>query len=255
MDKLGLTTGAQSLRRALLLLRLLGRNQEEGMTLAQVTEQSQLERSTAHRLLTCLVEEGFAERQAKGKVYRLGIDAVQLGTAGMRRMPLLDQYGGLLQKLARISGDTVFFVIRQGDFCLCLQRQEGHFPVRVFTTDVGEKRLLGLGAGGLALLATLPDSDIQALVQRHAKAYADAGFSPARMMQAVRATRRQGYSCIVDTITEGVSGVGCAFQVSASQCAAISFGAISTRLPAQRQKELGALLVQELAQGAAAGAV
>lgn len=247
MDKLGLTTGAQSLRRALLLLRLLGRHQEEGMTLAQVTEQSQLERSTAHRLLTCLVEEGFAERQAKGKVYRLGIDAVQLGTAGMRRMPLLDQYSGLLQKLARISGDTVFFVLRQGDFCLCLQRQEGHFPVRVFTTDVGEKRLLGIGAGGLALLSTLPDDEIWAVLQRHAKAYADAGFSPARMMQAVRATRQQGYSSIVDTITEGVSGVGCAFQVSVSQCAAISFGAISTRLPAQRQKELGALLVQELA--------
>lgn len=248
MDKSGLTTGTQSLRRALSLLRLLGLHQEEGMTLAQVIEQSQLERSTAHRLLTCLVEEGFAERQAKGKLYRLGIDAVQLGTAGMRRMPLLDQYDGLLQKLARISGDTVFFVIRQGDFCLCLQRQEGHFPVRVFTTDVGEKRLLGIGAGGLALMASLPDEEIQALMQRHAQAYAAVGFNTARMLQAVRATRRLGYSRIADTITEGVSGVGCAFQVSSSQWAAISFGAISPRLPTQRQKELGELLMHEISR-------
>lgn len=246
MDKLGLTTGTQSLRRALMVLRLLGQHQEEGLTLVQVTERVPLERSTAHRLLACLVEEGFVERQAKGKVYRLGIDAVQLGTAGMRRMPLLDQYDGLLQKLARISGDTVFFVIRQGDFCLCLQRQEGHFPVRVFTTNVGEKRLLGVGAGGLALMATLSDEEIHAVMQRHAKSYAQIGFSSARIMQAVRQTRQLGFSCITDTITEGVSGVGAAFQVSPTQWAALSFGAISPRLPMQRQNELGELLLQEI---------
>ncbi|THJ31366.1 IclR family transcriptional regulator [Lampropedia aestuarii] len=245
MDKLGLTSGAQSLRRALMVLRMLGQNQEEGLTLVQVIERVGLERSTVHRLLTCLVEEGFVERQEKGKVYRLGIDAVQLGTAGLRRMPLIDKYDALLQRLARISGDTVFFVIRQGDFCLCLQRQEGHFPVRVFTTNVGEKRLLGIGAGGLALMATLPDEEIAALVQRHAKNYAQMGFSLADMMVAVRETRQAGYSRIVDTITEGVSGVGCAFQVSPTQWAALSFGAISQRLPLARQHELGALLLQE----------
>lgn len=229
-----------------MVLRLLSRHQEQGMTLAQVTEHTQLERSTAHRLLACLLEEGFVERQTKGKIYRLGIDAVQLGTAGMRRMPLLDQYGGLLQKMARISGDTVFFVIRQGDFCLCIQRQEGHFPVRVFTTDVGENRLLGIGAGGLALLAGMSDEDIHLLMQRQAKAYSNIGFSQAQIMKAVKTTRQQGYSCITDTITEGVSGVGCAFQVSSSQWAAVSFGAISSRLPVKRQKELGLLLMREV---------
>ena len=246
MEKLGLTTGTQSLRRALMLLRLLGQHQEEGLSLTQVIERLPLERSTAHRLLTCLLEEGFVERQVKGKVSRLGIDAVQLGTAGMRRMPLLDQYAGLLQKLARISGDTVFFVIRQGDFCLCLQRQEGHFPVRVFTTNVGEKRLLGVGAGGLALMASLDDEEVKSILKRHAPSYAAMGFSPARIMQSVRQTRQYGYSCITDTITEGVSGVGCAFKVSPTQWAALSFGAITPRLPQQRQHELGQLLLTEV---------
>ena len=116
MDKLGITSGAQSLRRALQLLRLLGKHQESGLTLMQTIEQSGLERSTVHRLLSCLVEEGFAEREEIGKAYRLGIEAVQLGTAGMRHMPLLDRYRSLLKKLARISGDTVFFVVRQGDY-------------------------------------------------------------------------------------------------------------------------------------------
>ena len=248
MDKVGLTTGTQSLRRALMLLRLLGQHQEEGLTLTQVTELLPLERSTAHRLLACLLEEGFAERQPKGKVYRLGIDAVQLGTAGMKRMPLLDQYDGLLKKLARISGDTVFFLIRQGDFSLCLQRQEGHFPVRVFTTNVGEKRLLGIGAGGLAIMAKLSDEEILSIVQRHASDYAKLGFNYARIAQAVRQTRQSGYSCIADTITEGVSGVGVAFQASPTQWAALSFGAIGTRMRQERQMELGELLCEEVSR-------
>lgn len=248
MDKLGVTTGAQSLRRALQLLRLLGKHQETGLTLMQTIEQSGLERSTVHRLLSCLVEEGFAEREEVNKAYRLGIEAVQLGTAGMRHMPLLDRYRGLLKKLARISGDTVFFVVRQGDYCLCLHREEGHFPVRVFTTDVGEKRLLGIGAGGLALMATLDDEEIAAILQRHTLEYEKAGFDRLRMMQAVQNTRQQGFACISSTITEGVSGVGCALRVSTNHWASISFGAITPRLPEARQQELGELLVHELLQ-------
>ncbi len=248
MDKLGITTGAQSLRRALQLLRLLGKHQESGLTLMQTIEQSGLERSTVHRLLSCLVEEGFAEREEIGKAYRLGIEAVQLGTAGMRHMPLLDRYRSLLKKLARISGDTVFFVVRQGDYCLCLHREEGHFPVRVFTTDVGEKRLLGIGAGGLALMATLDDEEIAAILQRHALEYEKAGFDRLRMMQAVNNTRQQNFASITSTITEGVSGVGCALKVSTSHWASISFGAITPRLPQARQQELGELLAHELLQ-------
>ena len=67
----------------------------------------------------------FAERDPATKAYRLGVDAMQLGFASMRRVPLVDSCRPLMQKLARMSGDTVFLVIRQGDYCLCLHREEG----------------------------------------------------------------------------------------------------------------------------------
>ena len=61
------TAGAQSLRRALKLLRLLAEHHEDGIRLPEVMAASGLERSTAHRLLSCLVEERFAERDATGR--------------------------------------------------------------------------------------------------------------------------------------------------------------------------------------------
>ncbi|MFC5607910.1 IclR family transcriptional regulator [Variovorax soli] len=252
MDKPPETAGAQSLRRSLQLLRLLAERHEDGIKLTEVMEVSGLERSTAHRLLSCLAEERFAERDPATKAYRLGVDAMQLGFASMRRVPLVDSCRPLMQKLARMSGDTVFLVIRQGDYCLCLHREEGHFPVKVFTTDVGGRRLLGLGAGGLALMAALSDAEIERIHERHVDEYAQAGFTRERLRQAVRRTRAAGHADIVDTLTVGVSGVGCTFAASASTLAAISFGAISPRLPPARKKELARLLMAEIARDAGA---
>lgn len=246
MDNSSGVPGAQSLRRSLSLLRLLAEHHEDGITLTGVMQASGLERSTAHRLLSCLVEERFAERDPGDKAYRLGIDAMQLGFASMRRVPLVDSCRPLMQKLARMSGDTVFLVIRQGDYCLCLHREEGHFPVKVFTTDVGGRRLLGVGAGGLALMAALGDEEIERIFERHAAEYAQAGFTRERLRRAVQQTRAAGHADIEDTITVGVSGVGLTFAASATTLAAISFGAITPRLPAVRRQELAALLQAEL---------
>ena len=241
------TAGAQSLRRALQLLRLLADHHEDGITLTAVMQASQLERSTAHRLLSCLVEEQFAERDPDSKAYRLGIEAMQMGFSSMRRVPLVDSLRPLMQKLARMSGDTVFLVIRQGDYCLCLHREEGHFPVKVFTTDIGGRRLLGLGAGGLALMAELADAEVERIFERHADEYAQAGFSRQRLLQAVRRTRKAGHADIEDTLTVGVSGVGCRFEASATTLAAISFGAISSRLTPARRTQMAQLLQEQLA--------
>lgn len=233
------------MRRALGLLRVLAQHQEDGIDLQGVMACSGLERSTAHRLLSCLLEERFAERDPASRKYRLGVDAMQLGFASLRHTPLLDALRPFAQKLARLSGDTVFLVIRQGDYALCLLREAGSFPVKVFTIDQGERRLLGVGAGGLALLASLADDEIAQLCERHAQAYALAGFTRAGLMKMVRQARQAGYSTIVDTITPGVSGVGVAFPVSALTWVAISFGAISSRLDARRRVEMGELLREE----------
>lgn len=240
------TEGAQSLRRALQLLRMLAANPGEGVKLSTLIDESGLTRSTTHRLLTCLVEEHFAERDNTTHRYRLGIDSMQLGIASTQGAPLVGAYRPLMKKLARMSGDTVFLVIRQGDYSLCIHREEGHYPVKVFTTDIGERRLLGIGAGGLALLASLSDADIADVLERNAAGYAETGFTPAALKASVKKTRQLGYSEITDTITEGVSGVGRAFQATRLTAAALSFGAITVRLPPARRKELALMLATQL---------
>jgi DNA-binding IclR family transcriptional regulator len=72
------------------------------------------------------------------------------------------------------------------------------------------------------------------------------------MGAAVERTRHAAYSEIADTVTKGVSGVGCVFQASPSSLAAVSIGAITSRLSAPRKQELALLLMDEFTQAPAA---
>ncbi len=243
------TGGTQSLRRGLELLRLLAQHQEEGMLLSELVEGTGLERPTAYRLLSCLEEERFAERHPHNKRYRLGLDALQFGTAVQDKAPVVELVAPAMKKLARLTGDTVFLVVQQGDFTVCLHREEGPFPVRVFTTVPGQRRLLGIGAGGLALMAKMPDEVVQETLSRRSAIYAATGVTPGKLRSAVERARKKGYTEIVDTITPGVSGVGYAFSLPFGGAAAISLGAISSRMHPARRTELGKLLQEEIGEG------
>ncbi|MBV6306451.1 helix-turn-helix domain-containing protein [Candidimonas humi] len=237
--------GTQSIRRALHLLRLIAQNEDSGLSLQELTQLSGLERSTAHRVVACLMDENFVRKDAASKRYELGIDAMQIGFSAMHRIPIADELRPLAKRLCRLSDDTVFLVAQQGDHALCLAREHGDFPVRIFTIDAGEKRLMGIGAGGLALIAGYSDEEIAHIHARHTEEYEQAGLPLRTLMLKARQTRRNGYSEIVDGITQGVSGVGYAFSLSQITRVAISFGAINPRLDAARRKQMGELLARE----------
>lgn len=243
------TPGAQNMRRSLQVLRVLGAHHEEGLAVNEVVALTQLERSTAHRLLTCLVEEQFAERDAATRRYRLGLEAMRLGFASLKRAPLLGSYQPMLQRLARISEDTVFLLARQGDYTVCLAREDGAFPVKIFSTRVGDIRPLGIGVGGLAMLSAAPDDEIARIRTQHAPAFDAAGLTPSQISKVIARTRRTGYAELVDTVTQGVGGVGAVIPNAGAPFAAISIAAIKPRMGAARRAELGQLLVSTLDGG------
>ena len=250
MGNIGETPGAQNMRRALQVLRVLGRHHETGVSVSEVIEHTGLERSTAHRLLTCLVEEQFADRDAHRR-YRLGLEAMRLGFATLPRAPLVASYQPTLLRLARISEDTVFLLARQGDFTVCLRREDGEFPVKIFSTRVGDIRPLGIGVGGMALLATASDEEVRRIRAQHAQAFEAAGLGGTRADKVISRTRRLGYADMVDTVTHGVAGVGAVIpEKNGRPFAAISIAAIKPRMTPTRRAELGQLLLEMLQSGA-----
>src|SRR5690606_27567778 len=114
-----------------------------------------------------------------------------------------------LKRLAEEVGDTVYLTVRSGTDAVCVDRHEGPSPIRVLTLDVGSRRPLGLGAGGLAILAYIPEEEREELIERlYRRASTQRGQSADALRAAVRECRRNGYAVIRNSVNPGVSAVG-----------------------------------------------
>jgi DNA-binding IclR family transcriptional regulator len=239
--------GTQSASKVLDLLKRVGFHHPQGVRLRDLISESGLDRSTTHRLLACLLDAGFVERAAPGKLYRLGMEAMQLGLLSASMVPVVERFRPVMQRIARQTGDTVFLVVRSGDHALCLHREEGTYPIKAFVVEPGTRRLLGMSSVGISVLAALPDSETLATHARHAAAYERIGIPLDRLQRVVRTTRLNGFAETTDPRTEETSGVGCAFLLSSHTHAGISVAAINSRMPPERRREIGTRLLREVA--------
>lgn len=238
-------TGSQSVHRALYLLKLVGLHHQDGISLANIVQRTGLDRATAYRLLSALVDAGLLERGDK-KRYRLGLEAMQLGLKSMSRVPILERCKPLMMRLARRTEDTVYIVVRNGDYAHCIHYEEGSFPIKALVLQIDGLRLLGIGSAGTALLATLDDVEIADFHSRQHKDLPKGRANLPTLMREIHDIRRRGYACTRDLVADGVSGVGVSFQTSPGSYAAISVGAIHSRMAPQRTKWIAEIKREEL---------
>jgi DNA-binding IclR family transcriptional regulator len=236
----------KSTNKALVLLKQVGIHNAQGARLTDLIEASGFDKSTVHRLLGSLLDEGFVERVPTTKLYRLGLESMQLGFASSNMAPLVDRFRPLLVKTASLTEDTVFLVVRSGDHAVCVHREEGAYPIKVFLIAPGNRRPLGLSAVGVAILAQEHDDEVARIYARHNVTYAKVGLSLERLRGMVNFVRTRGYSEMTDFVLPGTAGLGCASRISAATQIGISIAAVSNRMTDQRRHELGALLVAEL---------
>lgn len=248
MTKMGEETnvkGAQTVFRAVGLLKQIAEHHPSGILLNTLAQTAGLDRTTAYRLACSLVESGLVERDAN-KVYRLGLEAMQLGLAAMKGAPILDRCRPFMQRLARRTEDTAFLVVRNGDYGHCLLSEEGSFPVKALVLQVGGMRVLGIGSAGMTLLSLFSDDEIDKLYERHRDEFRPKGPTLAQLRRLVAQTRKLGYASTDNLVTEGVSGVGMNFQITPGSYAAVSVAAINSRMQGDRKLRIAELIAEEL---------
>ena len=240
--------GTQSIQRASLLVRLIASRSRAGLRLADLVQHSHLERPTVRRILKCLIAEGMVAQSATSHRYYLGPLVFELGLAAAPQFNLRDLCRAALQRIADRTGDTVFLSVRSGYDSVCLDRAEGSFPIKALTLDVGTRRPLGVGAGGLALVMTLPDAAIEDIFQANALRLASYnGVNAATLRRMVRRAREIGYALNDNHITAGATSLGLPIMNPYGEpFAAVSVGAIASRMVPERRPELAAILRREI---------
>lgn len=230
-------------------MRLIASRSRTGLRLVDIAQHTKLQRPTAHRILKCLMSEGLVKQDPKTRRYFLGHLVFELGLAAAPQYDLRDACHPSLQRLAEKTGDTVFLTLRSGFDTVCIDRREGPFPIRTLTLDVGTRRPLGVGAGGLALLMHLPAETIQNIVAANApRLGAYNNLTVPTLLRMVKRCQELGYALNNIHITPDALSVGVAIPSRyGDPFLAISIGAIASRMTESRQHELVALLQAEAA--------
>lgn len=216
--------------------------------LADLAEHSGINKATVLRLVESLAAEGFVVRDEATKRYLLGDEALALGIAMQGRDHIRDRARPTLLRLAASTGDTLLLSTRSGVESVCIDREFGSYPIRANYLELGMRRPLGVGAGSLALLAWLPDDEVDAVLSviapRLAKRYPR--LSVELLRREVQLSRQRGYALLLDVVVEQMGGIGVpVFGHDGRPLAAISLAALSSRITPRL-----AVLAQQLRKAA-----
>lgn len=238
--------GAQAVARAAHLLRLVTTAAETGATLQRLSQEAELSRSTAHRLLTALRVEGLVDQDPTTARWMPGPELYLMGTVAAARYDITDLARDIVRSLAVKTEESAFLSVRRADETVCLLREEGSFPIRSFVLSEGVRFPLGVASAGLAVLAFLPDHDVDAYFSRHPEIPERWGpaHDTARLRTRLTETKARGYATNPGLIVEGSWGMGAAvFDREGRPEWALSLTGVEFRFGPDRLATLGRTLL------------
>lgn len=176
-----------------------------------------LSRSTTHRILKCLTEEGLVSYHRRSRKYEIGMLSYELGLTVTNRVLQLAPWTATADRIARRANVTTYLMRRFGLDSVCVHKAEARSVIRVIPVEVGQRRSLGVGAGATALLADLPDETVDrviAAVMPDLPTFAD--LTPMGIRQAVAATRQTGFSESQGSAYRKIYGLGVGVRAHAT---------------------------------------
>jgi len=239
----------QNIGRATMVLTALAANSAEGLRLTDVVNATSLGKATVHRVLSGLVAHGLVDQEKSTGRFYLSLKLIGWAMAAGDRFGLARLAGPALVRLSQRTQDTIYLSLRSGDEAICIERREGSFPIKTLTLRVGDRRPLGVGAGSLAMLAFLPDEEVERVLASQAAEMPRYGIDEMTLRDMITRARELGYTLNDERLIQGMSAVGLPIRRPNGQpFAAISVAAISSRLQLPRRDSIVASLRQEAEQ-------
>lgn len=203
--------GTQAIRRAAAVLRHAAAGGDRGIGLRQLSEATGLSRSTAHRIVRCLMDEQLIEYDETARRYVIGGLVFELGLSAASRQREILRWRPLIDRLAVACGATAYLMGRSGHETVCLYKAEGGAVLRAIPVEVGQRRPLGVGAAATALLAATGDEDVERVLAAIAPYLEDLPrLDVDQIRRNVAETRRSGFTESRSFVAEGIFGLGMA---------------------------------------------
>jgi DNA-binding IclR family transcriptional regulator len=235
--------GTQTVQRAVRILRCMARYPDKGLRLLDVAREMGLERPTAHRVLQTLCAEGLLT-QDESRRYRIGPLLFELCLLTGGYSELAEACLPILADLANKVGDTAFLFVRYGDDAVCVARKQGWYHIQTPVVAVNSRHPLGVSAGGLAILAGIPEREAAAILHELAPCLSVYnGLTEEEVWKLYLDAQMRGCAVIGDHVAPGVKGVGIPIcSELGNPIAGVTVATTIDRMPDERVTEVVPLL-------------
>lgn len=218
------------------------------MSFTSIVEGCQLPQATVHRLLNALQIEGFIHKDPRTRKYHLGHLLYELGLVAVPLFRFTHECQDALDRLATLTEDTIYLSERIGNEAVAADHREGAYPIKAISLHLGMRRPLGVGAGGLAMLAAMPALEAREIVEANAACLPALGnFDHDFLLSAIEETRRQGYAYLGNKATRGLAAVAVALcDPQSGSRAAICVSAVPPRMTPDRAERIAKEIQREV---------
>jgi len=238
-------SGTQSIERGAVLLKELAARGTVGWRLSDLAKRCELDKGTAHRIMTCFVRERLARQRARDRRYVPGPLLFELSLALPAYADFQASSRAHLARAASTLGAFAFLCLKSGTDFVCAANA-GVSSIKGLAHEVGLRRPLVVSAGGVAILIALPEEEARALVDENMKRVQAAGEVRAKAVERmIRRSQAHGYGVHLGDVVPRVHTYGLAIRdARGAPFASVSVAAAAEDFPQSRLPQVLAALEQ-----------
>ncbi len=196
--------GLQSLDRGLEILEMLA---ERACSVEDLSRRLRCPKSTTYRTLATLRRRSLVDRDAREGRYQVGYGILRFVRGLSGRASLREAALGALREIAADLRETALLTVRSGNVGVVIESIESSEAVRV-APGLGESVPLHCGAPMKALLAFLPQAEIEAYLRRPLeRRTAHSITDPKRLRAHLAQIRQRGYAESWEEVYPGAVGI------------------------------------------------
>jgi len=154
-------TKVQSVERALSILEVLSDN-PHGITLTELSEATQLHKSTILRLLGTLIDKSYAFKEQHSNRYVLSYKMFELGSRKINKIDVANAAKRHINSLMKNVGEVVHLAVRDGVDIVYIDKVEANNTIRM-ASSIGKRRPMYCTSVGKAIMAHLTADEVSSI--------------------------------------------------------------------------------------------
>ncbi|MEB3101003.1 IclR family transcriptional regulator [Ferviditalea candida] len=223
-----------SVKNGLRIIRLFTLDRPE-IGITEISQALDLPKSTVHRLVLELQQEGYLDKCADSSRYKLGLSLLTLSGVIITHMEIIREAKPVLEELTRKLGEASHIAILEDMEIIYLHKIDPPQPVPLLSS-IGRSNPAVRTSAGKCILAYQSKHLVRKIYENSIRAYSADGLPDwNRFLSELKAITDQGYAVAIDQLHIGATSIGAPVKDYTGQViAAVSVVGPTDRIPADR---------------------